>query len=1044
MDSPAYYFSTISCNIVSLREMDLLDFDPLTSSPQLGSQAKALDASKEKYGLPITDEEANTFSKLFKAANPSGLPSIPAQTTAEFLVKSGLPNATLSEIWRTAGVSPAGASPSDFFKILKLIALQQSNLPAKVHNLGMTTALPRFDGISTPSTGDVPSVSPATSKPSVKTENSILDADKVQRFKQAFDTDAARNLFMKSGLAADVLAKIWELIQATGLLKISTRQFFAAMYIIFRLKDGSLAQVPPTIPHPLWEAIDGVVGPAPAPIASTPQFQPTPVSDWAISKEEQASSGQFFDQLDVAKKGYLTGDDSASFFLKSNLDSKILANIWELSNIGEKGKLSKDEFIVAMHLIKSKLAGNSLPAILPTNLIPPRHRKQSSLNAGIPVSPVKEKDPFGLDSFPSLNGTSSLPTSKAIKQLIPSSVITEPIDKLSSPTLKSPTELKLSGLDLSRGSESLSLGNDDLRAKRAATEGELRSVIAKKQELTLKLTQSRATYEAEERILNENIAVLKEDAQLTQYSEFDAQKNEDVLKSVKRDRETLQAALRQEKAEIAEVNQQIQQVLSEIAVLDREIAQLNSEFQMTHSEMKRQNENVEIQRAEHSRIQAEYNVVSGDLGRDQLKLEDTKKRLAEVNNKIAVQNAMSEKEKERTKSLSESLLVASNASLSAGSNPDLALSPGGSTKSRPPAPPPPASRSAVSQSAGNLFFDVSEPLKKDATVSFTAEIPQTKVTSPNDFSFMDVGNSGKITVEDANGNTGSFAAPPNGVPKPPVPAVAALAATPYLRLDSFNSAASSNTNDTSSIHSTTRKTPRFMNLNMEEELSHAFDEPAALPKAKVVADKIADEVFDDVFETAKVDDDFDFDSSFSRPSKTAKKQDSVSNAFSADFDNVFSTSAPPPTIASNTAKNIDFDALFGGSSQPSQPVKAAPAVAPSFSFDDAFGNLPTVGNPTTVKLSNEDLDAVFGGSTTSGKPAATPSSAPFAGFDTDFSTFNFADAAAATTPAAEEEVTDEVRQLMNMGFSKEVSIKALENNGFDVVKASNFLIDGGN
>lgn len=57
------------------------------------------------------------------------------------------------------------------------------------------------------------------------------------------------------------------------------------------------------------------------------------------------------------------------FFIKSKLAQPALAQVWELSDVNKAGRLNKNEFIVSMQLIKVRMAGNSLPAQLPEELI---------------------------------------------------------------------------------------------------------------------------------------------------------------------------------------------------------------------------------------------------------------------------------------------------------------------------------------------------------------------------------------------------------------------------------------------------------------------------------------------------------------------------------------------------------------------------------------------------------------------------------------------------------------------------------------------------
>jgi len=48
-----------------------------------------------------------------------------------------------------------------------------------------------------------------------------------------------------------------------------------------------------------------------------------------------------------------------------------------LSDVDKNGKLDPEEFVVAMYLIKWVTDGRPLPATLPANLVPPRHRAKA-------------------------------------------------------------------------------------------------------------------------------------------------------------------------------------------------------------------------------------------------------------------------------------------------------------------------------------------------------------------------------------------------------------------------------------------------------------------------------------------------------------------------------------------------------------------------------------------------------------------------------------------------------------------------------------------
>lgn len=68
----------------------------------------------------------------------------------------------------------------------------------------------------------------------------------------------------------------------------------------------------------------------------------------------------------------------------------------DLADLNNDGRLNKDGFAVAMHLIKKKLAGGDIPATLPPTLVPPSMRKANGAASPSPfasrpvVSPAAE------------------------------------------------------------------------------------------------------------------------------------------------------------------------------------------------------------------------------------------------------------------------------------------------------------------------------------------------------------------------------------------------------------------------------------------------------------------------------------------------------------------------------------------------------------------------------------------------------------------------------------------------------------------------------
>lgn len=213
-------------------------------------------------------------------------------------------------------------------------------------------------------------------------------------------------------------------------------EFIIAMHLLASFRTGAMKQVPTTLPAGLYEAA-ARRGPVPSlgrpdPLAPIPrQFsgqgpQPTssPLrnqyntppqsvqatgSDWAISAQEKTSYDNLFNKVDTTGRGFITGEQAVHFFSDSGLPEDVLAGIWDLADINSEGQLSRDEFAVAMYLIRQqrKQDRTPLPAALPPHLIPPSMRgqvRQAPISAPEPppVAPLTKSaadDLFGLDAF---------------------------------------------------------------------------------------------------------------------------------------------------------------------------------------------------------------------------------------------------------------------------------------------------------------------------------------------------------------------------------------------------------------------------------------------------------------------------------------------------------------------------------------------------------------------------------------------------------------------------------------------------------------------
>ncbi|MED6247744.1 Intersectin 1 (SH3 domain protein) [Ataeniobius toweri] len=103
-----------------------------------------------------------------------------------------------------------------------------------------------------------------------------------------------------------------------------------------------------------------------------------PPSDWAVPQSSRLKYRQLFNSHDKMMSGYLTGPQARTILMQSSLPQSQLATIWSLSDIDQDGKLTAEEFILAMHLIDMAMSGLPLPPVLPAEYLPPTFRRVRS------------------------------------------------------------------------------------------------------------------------------------------------------------------------------------------------------------------------------------------------------------------------------------------------------------------------------------------------------------------------------------------------------------------------------------------------------------------------------------------------------------------------------------------------------------------------------------------------------------------------------------------------------------------------------------------
>ncbi|KAJ3130149.1 hypothetical protein HK100_008208 [Physocladia obscura] len=1205
----------------------LSDLDPLSPTQQKGKlqQSDQQQQPQQHKGLSLSPEEAAVYARYFSIADAGRTGVISAENAVAFLSKSRLPQSVLGEIWVLSDTEQQGVlSQTSFYTCLKLIALSQSGKPVSLQYLSTKTPLPTFEGISSASStanlAPKPLVPQATGSSISPTPSSSggfqLPEPERNRFLAAFNScspvsgfvtgSSARDLFLKSGLSNEALARIWNLVDPQSTSQLNLAQFMLAMLIITQMKSGALAAVPPSIPPALMSgiiaaaatAIPGSVTISPSSVgvpasARNPSFQgnsiatpptfdkrrttalrstATPTSfgsntgsfgsaePWAISVEDKSLSDSHFESLDVGKKGYLTGEDCFQFFLKSQLDNSVLAQIWDLANISKSTTgLSKDEFSVSMYLIKLAMTGQSLPDILPSNVIPPSLRKAPNPNPAIAPMPLRTSVPaptktssaaedlmglgeisFGNPAPADPRRTSIFPGSILQNRSLNQSLSSLNPDDRTADIANARSQV----IDLQNKRDLLLPAQQELRAQRAQHEIEFQKVMLEKQELTLALTTASAQYEAESAIYAENAAILAQEQAALEGMRAQVERARQVVAEREEEKRQVIAAIELVKGEIAQSQLHAETLEAQAAALRDEIGVIRPQFMEVHAELQKQKNLVEINKQLLAGVTDEYNTLKSELARESAELETERARANQLATQAAVQGGINERERIKLQSTSQSLNDVRSApsspivsdpfevpvlqqdtsalvdlikpittrakpppppssssshyisalerrrsqrasvtvapvtafehvvpAIPTGPPPPLPpsftkpKSSSGISSSPPPASPPANSPVAPSPKAatndftfdtdfGSAFSAPSSPTKNSSVINDAFSLP---LSNDSQKAFDDVFAAFPASTATADTSFADAFAVPEPVSTPARSAIAVAFALPLPPsattsaslegFDKFKHRPLANAlGDSSSIRSSgtgtaaRRRMTKLMSFDAEAEFENAFGTAAengassletTVAMAPVDKAKV-DEVFAEVAAAAvstNIAQEFNFDSAFAGEPAIVAQDVTVavdSVAIPAAVDDFFGSTVATTSVFD--AFNTEFD--LASATNVTAVISGTP-------FTDAFASVPTV---TTIAAGNSTVEAtpVL---QTNGETATAVNLAVESNLAEKVATEETSEVIKNTPgDAKEEDLSDEVKELRGMGFTKEQSISALEKNGFDVTKALKELL----
>ncbi|XP_073863046.1 epidermal growth factor receptor substrate 15 isoform X9 [Macaca fascicularis] len=323
------------------------------------------------------------YEKYYRQVDTGNTGRVFASDAAAFLKKSGLPDLILGKIWDLADTDGKGIlnKQHDTSSPLLISGTSAAELPWAVKHEDKA----KYDAI-------FDSLSPV---------NGFLSGDKV------------KPVLLNSKLPVDILGRVWELsdIDHDGML--DRDEFAVAMFLVYCAleKEPVPMSLPPALVPPSKRktvSISGSVRLIPTSASTKESYHslpsvgilPTkaPLRQWVVSPAEKAKYDEIFLKTDKDMDGFVSGLEVREIFLKTGLPSTLLAHIWSLCDTKDCGKLSKDQFALAFHLISQKLIkGIDPPHVLTPEMIPPSDRAslQKNIIGSSPVadfSAIKELD----------------------------------------------------------------------------------------------------------------------------------------------------------------------------------------------------------------------------------------------------------------------------------------------------------------------------------------------------------------------------------------------------------------------------------------------------------------------------------------------------------------------------------------------------------------------------------------------------------------------------------------------------------------------------
>ncbi|XP_069794733.1 epidermal growth factor receptor substrate 15 isoform X2 [Narcine bancroftii] len=356
------------------------------------------------------------YEKYYRQIDSTNSGRVGAAEAASFLKRSGLSDLVLGKVWDLADADAKGfLNKQEFFVALKLVGCAQNGLEVSLNSLNLAVPAPKINDRSSPlpNSGSVPVDVPWAVKLEEKSKYDII-FDSLNPVNGFLSGDKVKPVLLNSKLPVDVLGRVWDLSDTDRDGLLDHDEFAVAMYLVYRALEKE--PVPFSLPHALIPPSKRKKAniPPPVPLIPSPPsakesrqslppvgILPTKTAatqsvKWVVTPADKTKYDEIFMKTDKDQDGFVSGVEVKDFFLTTGLAPTTLARIWALCDTNDCGKLSKEQFALALHLINQKLIkGIDPPQVLTAEMMPPSDTAQkngATLHTVADFSAIKELD----------------------------------------------------------------------------------------------------------------------------------------------------------------------------------------------------------------------------------------------------------------------------------------------------------------------------------------------------------------------------------------------------------------------------------------------------------------------------------------------------------------------------------------------------------------------------------------------------------------------------------------------------------------------------